>query len=158
MKMNMDIIRGMEGSTPPPNQKGTDMGVRPDVTITNETRTIDGFVCKRVLAKMNDYQSEAWVTDEFGMTTGDLFSAPQMSSNSQQYGHMPGLALEAWQTDGKGKILSSMKIKPEPKLLDAALFEIPADYERLDMMQMIQAAQGNPEMMEKMMEMMGGKQ
>ncbi|HYV90512.1 MAG TPA: DUF4412 domain-containing protein [Chitinophagales bacterium] len=159
LNMNMDKMVGMYGGGNPALGKGKpdDHPVKPTVTETGETRVIDGYTCRQVLAEMNGEKSEFWITKDIDLSLGNLLFSPNVGTQFKNYGDLQGMVLEAWHYDSKGKITSSMKMTPVKKSVDDKMFEIPEGYEKMDMMQLMQAAQGNQEMMQLMQKMFGGQ-
>src|SRR6185436_8204291 len=81
---------------------GNKEGKEAKITVTNETKTIEGYNCKKVIAESYESTTEMWVTDDLGLTYADMFSmmnrgrgpASNMGSGMQNYKDVKGLPLE----------------------------------------------------------------
>lgn len=49
------------------------------ITVTNESKVIDGFTCKKVIAESGKSISDMWVTDQTGLTYEDLYKTMKRS-------------------------------------------------------------------------------
>lgn len=156
LNINMDQMMGMIAGANPSTLQNDDHPVRPSIKETGDTRVIDGYKCRQVLTEMKGTKSEMWVTKDVSLSIADLFFSPKSGAQFKGYESIQGMVLEAWTYDADGKISLSVKTIPQKKPVDDKMFVIPEGYEKMDMMQLIQAAQGDPEMMQKMMEMFGG--
>jgi hypothetical protein len=98
-----------------------------------------------------------WVTKDADFSIPVLFFSPGSIAQFNNYSSIQGMVLEAWNYDSNGNITSSVKAIPEKRTVDDKMFEIPEDYKKMAMMQLMQAAQGNPEMMQQMMQIFGSE-
>jgi hypothetical protein len=72
------------------------------ITVTNETKTIDGYNCKKVIAESDESTTTMWVSEEPGLTYADMFAmmsmgrgpASNISSNMKNYKDVKGIPLE----------------------------------------------------------------
>jgi hypothetical protein len=120
-------------------------GKEPKVTVTNETKTIEGYDCKKVIAESDESTTEMWVTDGLGLTYTDMFGmmrsgrgpASNMSMNMHNYKDVKGLPLE---------MHISNKAKPDEETfitiknikkgtVDASIFDT-TGYQMMDMSNM----------------------
>ncbi|HKR05862.1 MAG TPA: DUF4412 domain-containing protein [Bacteroidia bacterium] len=138
----MAMVRKMQdASEVPGNKEGKDA----KITVTDETKKIEGYTCKKVIAESDESTSEMWVTDELGLTYADMFGmmrngrgpASNMSTNMQNYKDVKGIPLE---------MNIRNKVKPDESMVitiknikkgnvDASLFDI-SGYKVMDMQNM----------------------
>ena len=161
LNINMDQLKGM---VPGKDTDATEPAAHPDAhpvkpTIheTGATRMIDGYSARQILTEMDGNKSEMWVTKDVDLSIADMSLGAMSGSQFKDYEGIKGMVLEEWDYDADGKINSSVKMTPEKKPIDDKMFVIPEDYVKMDIMQMIQAAQGDPEMRQEMMEIFGSK-
>lgn len=161
LNLNMDkMAMSALGNTPPASSDrntGAENPVKPTMSETGETRMIDGYNCTMFAGGEKGSKSEVWVAKDIDFSLGDLLFSPNVGTQFKGYSDMKGLVLEAWQYDDNGKITSSVKLMPVKRTVDDAIFEIPKDYEKMDMTQFMQLAQGNPEMAQMIQQMFGGQ-
>ena len=73
-----------------------------DATIeaTNETRTIDGYDCKKYLIESSDYKGHAWITEEVDLDFEKIFSFLNIKKDSKskmpKFGDIDGFAMETY--------------------------------------------------------------
>ena len=83
----------------------------PKITVTNETKTIDGFKCNKIIAETDNHISDVWLTQEAGLSYPDLYKIMNSSKGASGAGNvMPALS------DVKGfpiEIVSKDKKKDE---------------------------------------------
>jgi hypothetical protein len=93
------MVRKMSDASEMENNKG---GKEPKITVTDETKTIEGYNCKKVIAESDESTTEMWVTDELGLTYTDMFGmmrsgrgpASNMSMSMHNYKDVKGIPLE----------------------------------------------------------------
>ena len=112
------------------------------ITITNETKKIEGYACKKVIAESDESTTTMWVTDELGLTYSDMYGmmssgrgpASNMSSNMKNYKDVKGIPLEMninSKDKSEGETVITLKnIKKEA--VDASFFDI-SGYQVMDM-------------------------
>lgn len=155
INLDMDQLMRMAPGVTSPEAPQDAQPVRPAIKETGARKVIDGYSSRQILTEMNGNKTEMWITKDVDLSLADLFFSPNTGSQYKNYEGIEGMVLEAWNYDANGKISSSVKATPEKKAIDDKMFVIPEDYVKMDMMQLMQAAQGNPEMMQQMMEMFG---
>lgn len=64
--------------------KATETATETKVTVTNETKTIDGYKCKKIIAESAESKSDIWLTEDFGMNYADLYKIMSASGNGPQ--------------------------------------------------------------------------
>jgi uncharacterized protein DUF4412 len=120
-------------------------GKEAKITVTNETKTIEGYNCKKVIAESDESTTEMWVTDELGLTYSDMFGmmhrgrgpASGMAMNMQNYKDVKGVPLEM-HTRNKNKTDedTTILVKNIKKgNVDASVFDI-SGYQVMDMSKM----------------------
>ncbi len=88
------------------------------VKITNETKIIDGYKCKKVLASSDDVETETWITDQVPLSIDKLFGLMSFNIQSkgknpyeEKFGHIKGLPIESTSKDKTTGEVSKMSIK-----------------------------------------------
>lgn len=138
----MAMVRKMPDAS---EVQGSKEGKEAKITVTNETKKIEGYTCKKVIAESNESTTEMWVTDELGLTYADMFGmmnsargpASNASANMQNYKDVKGIPLE---------MNIRNKVKPDESTLitiknikkggvEASLFDI-SGYKVMDMQNM----------------------
>lgn len=102
---------------------------------TQETKTIEGYLCYKYLVTSDDFRTTAWVTEDIKVTipflpasafTGTQPQRPQGADNVE------GMALESYTVDNDGKEIK-MSIKDlEVGIIDVSVFDT-SDYNVIDM-------------------------
>jgi hypothetical protein len=54
------------------------------ITVTTETKTIDGYKCKKIIAESAESKSDIWLTEDLGMNYADLYKMMSASGNGPQ--------------------------------------------------------------------------
>lgn len=108
---------------------------RPEVTVTNETRTIDGHVCTKVIAKTANGTWTGWVAKDVPAPFGDLMRSMQGDQRSEMaaWREVQGFPLEyEWVgKDAKDKVVvytKDLKLGP----VDESIFSLEG-YEVVEM-------------------------
>ncbi len=88
-----------------------------DVTVTEETKTIEGYTCKKVIITKEEEKTISWVTDEAKFKNRRLFTYQQAGpmqqggSNSNHSSSLEGWTLQSTTTDkSSGEKISAYKI------------------------------------------------
>ncbi|MEP7168074.1 MAG: DUF4412 domain-containing protein [Bacteroidota bacterium] len=133
----MAMVRKMPDATEYSGKEGKE----PQITVTTETKKIEGYTCKKVIAESDESTTEMWVTDELGLTYSDMFgmmsSARGPASNVQNYKDVKGMPLEM-NIKSKNKpdgdtVITLKNIKKGD--MDASLFDT-TGYQVMDMSKM----------------------
>jgi len=162
MKMGpetMQMIEQQGGFTKTGGKKG-----KMDITVTKDTKTIDGYNCTKVVGKDDEKEVEAWITQELGFTVFDLMPSMMKKaieqdgdSNLQQEIMRRGFLLEGYETDLKTGEKNSIKLTVQKQKVDNDIFNGYSDYKIYDMtnmMQMMSELQSDPEKMKEFEELM----
>lgn len=70
-------------------EKAIEQSKDPKVTITKETKVIDGYKCTKVITETDETISEMWLTEDLGLNYGDLYK--MVSSNKSPQGSNYGI-------------------------------------------------------------------
>lgn len=112
------------------------------ITVTSETKIIEGYTCKKVIAESDESTTTMWVTDELGLSYSDMFGmmssgrgpASYMSPNLQNYKDVKGIPLEmninSKDTSEGETVITLKNIKKET--VDASVFDTKG-YQVMDM-------------------------
>jgi GLPGLI family protein len=78
---------------------------RPEVTVTNETKTIDGHLCTKVISKSSEGTWTGWVAKDLKAPFGDMSRNVRGGDPAMMRGmdHIDGFPLEFEYVDAKGK-------------------------------------------------------
>ncbi len=134
------------------------------INVTNETKKKGKYLLTKVTASSDEGSSILWVAKDLKLTWLDLFptfaNVPETQKHleTQKLMGIDGFIMEMYVTDKKGDTMEILA-DVEEKSLDSSLFEIGADTQVMDMrniMQFIQEAQGDPEKLKQLEEMMKG--
>lgn len=133
-----------------------------EVTVTNETKTIRGYECVKVIGKDNNSEGVAWVAQSLKLDMTDLIPQAKkyLGSNKtmQDFTGVEGFIMEMEMKDLKtGKVTKLENEVIEKSIPDSyftGLTEGAEVFDMTDMRQMMIDAQNNPEKMQKMREMM----
>ena len=135
------MVRKMPDASEMESKEGTD----PKITVTNETKTIEGYTCKKVIAESDGSTTEMWITNELGLTYSDMFGmmsagrgpASNMSMNMHNYKDVKGIPLEMHvsnKTKPDGDTIITIK-NIKKSAVDASLFDT-TGYQMMDMSKM----------------------
>lgn len=84
------------------------------VTPTDETKTIQGYECKKYLIESSDYTGHAWITEEVDINFQRIFSflnnKKKGNSKMPKFGNMDGFAMETYSKNKKKDEEYLMKI------------------------------------------------
>ncbi len=72
------------------------------ITVTEETKKIEGYNCRKVIAENDESITEMWMTNDLGLTYSDMFGmmrsgrgpASNMTTGMQNYKDVKGMPLE----------------------------------------------------------------
>ncbi len=64
--------------------KATETASDTKITVTKETKTIDGYKCKKIIAESAESKSDIWLTEDLGMNYADLYKMMSASGNGPQ--------------------------------------------------------------------------
>jgi len=70
-------------------EKAIEQSKDPKITITKETKVIDGYKCTKVITETDESISEMWLTEDLGLNYGDLYK--MVSSNKSPQGSNYGI-------------------------------------------------------------------
>ena len=111
--------------------KATAAAKDPKVTITKETKTVDGYKCTKVITETEEQKADLWVTQDVGMQYADFYKMMN-SAKGPQGGSMvkipdlktvKGFPVEIISTDKKKAETVTIKIKNISKAkVDQKLF------------------------------------
>jgi len=113
-------------------QQNAQTGVtRLSVVKTGETKSIQGFICERVLVKTNLDETEMWVTKDFAPEFYKFYtffrsSTELMALNDEK---MSGFPIQSVTKDFSGKVVSSYELlSVQAKEFKTTDFNVPAGY------------------------------
>jgi hypothetical protein len=102
---------------------------------TGETKNILGYDCEKFLFRQKDIKGEAWMTKELGAFMFFMDSQQEMpdwQSEVLDAGYFP---LHVTEYDEYGNVESVFNVKKVTQMeLSMDLFEVPASYEKIDLM------------------------
>ncbi|MDQ3052117.1 MAG: DUF4412 domain-containing protein [Bacteroidota bacterium] len=113
-------------------QKSTDIAKEPKVTLTKETRVIDGYKCTRVITETDDQKTDLWITQDVGMQYADFYKMFNASKGPQgammkipELKNVKGFPVEIVSTDKKKGETLTLKIQNISKAkVDQKLFSL----------------------------------
>lgn len=130
------------------NQPGTnELPTAPEFQKTAERAVVNGFACARYTASRSGQLLELWGTTQFPelrrafedfvaqMELGEIAELQDSGMWPQEMKDLPILSKQLSQARGMN-VLEITSIKPQE--VDAAIFEIPQAYKKLDMQQLLQ--------------------
>lgn len=129
------------------NQTGANEPTAPEFQKTAERAVVNGFACTRYTASRSGQLLELWGTAQFPelrrafedfvaqMELGEIAELQESGMWPQEMQDLPILSKQLSQGRGMN-VLEITSIKPQK--VDAALFEIPPAYKKLDMQQLLQ--------------------
>ncbi|MFT3885265.1 MAG: DUF4412 domain-containing protein [Flavobacteriales bacterium] len=109
---------------------------KPEITVTNETRTIEGHTCTKVIAKSENGLWTGWVTKDINIPFSDMIqgvSGPRRNDDARQWKDVQGFPLEyEWvYNNGTDKMVVYVKdLKPGP--MENSVFSLDG-YEVMEM-------------------------
>jgi predicted DNA-binding antitoxin AbrB/MazE fold protein len=138
-------------------------GKKWDITVTDDTRMIDGYKCTKVTGQDEENSVVAWITQDLGFTVFDLM--PSMMAKAieedgggiQQQIMRQGFLLEGQSTDLKTGEKTKIKLTIKKQKVDNALFDVSSEYkifDMTDMMSMMMELQNDPEKAKEFEELM----
>lgn len=89
----------------------------PKITITKETRTVDGYKCTKVIAETDDQLTDMWTTEAVGMQYADFSKMMASAQKQNPYASVPelknmkGFPVEIVTTDKKSKSVTTINIR-----------------------------------------------
>lgn len=105
-------------------------------TPTNETKTIQGYACKKYLIESSDHAGYAWITEEVDIDFAKMFSflnKKKDNSKMMKFGDLKGFAMESYSKSKKKDEEYEMKIVDlKVGEVDESIFDT-SDYEITDM-------------------------
>lgn len=74
-------------------EKMNAIGTVPKITKTGETKTIDGYLCEKIIAETEESKSVMWITKDLGLQYGDLYKIIASGNNGPQAqsGNLPAM-------------------------------------------------------------------
>lgn len=125
-----------------------------NVEVTDETKDIDGYECKKVVMANDQVQKEAWITQDIEIDFSKLFPVFETTDNWQRYSDAyQGFVMEVHNKDLETKKSYSYIASVNEQSLEDKLFNVPSSYQEVDMGQMMeQFKEANPDVYEKMLD------
>ncbi len=121
-------------------EKAIEQSKDPKITITKETKVIDGYKCTKVITETDESVSEMWLTEDLGLNYGDLYK--MVSSNKSPQGsnynipamkNVKGFPVQMVMTDKKKNETVTVNIKNISKAkVDDKVFSLEG-YQMMDM-------------------------
>lgn len=155
----MQMIEQQGGFTKTGGQKG-----KMDITVTKDTKNIDGYSCTKVIGKDDNIKVEGWITQDLGFTVMDLMPNFMQNAIAQEEGNdlqmeimRKGFLLEGTEEDLKTGEKSSVKLVVNKQKVGDEVFSGFGDYKIYDMtnmMEMMGELQKDPEKMKEFEELM----
>ena len=137
-------------------RQGEDTASGMDVKVTDETIKINGYNCQKVIMRNTKMENEAWITKEISPDLSKLFPVFKTTEGWKQYTHAYEgfvMKVKTKYKDEKDIKNYSYKANVKEKALEDKLFNIPSDYQQVDMGQMMeQFKKANPKVYEKMLQ------
>ena len=133
------------------------------IELTNETKMINGYSCKKVIGSSEDAEGHAWVTEAIKINFDDLIPMAKMRGGQSMNKKMEntfgtsGFIMELYSKDKKTGETFTMQAEVVEKEVNLSELEILAGYSVLDMtdmMKMMQEAQKDPKKLEQIREAM----
>lgn len=136
------LISGKEGKMAMRNsyesivrQLDTNEIERPTITPTNETKTINGYVCHKVTAETSKTTTDMWLTNDLNFHLGKLMAYSSMGKGRSQdegrnWGDVNGASLETVVTDRVRRTVSTILVKeisnekPNPTLFNISEYQV----------------------------------
>lgn len=120
-------------------EKAAEAAKDPKVTITKETKTVDGHKCTKVITETEEQKADLWITEDVGMQYSEfskMFNSakgPQGSiAKMPELKNVKGFPIEIISTDKKKGETVTMKIKNISKAkVDQKLFSMEG-YQMMD--------------------------
>ena len=87
------------------------------ITVTNETKVIDTYKCKKIIAESEEHHTEIWITEGVGVEYSDFFKMMASAQNQNSFASMPelknikGFPIETVSKDKKKNSTSTLKIR-----------------------------------------------
>ncbi len=132
MLMNANGQKMAMAVSPNDMQKQAAAIKEPKVTITKETRMIDGYKCTRVITETDDQKADLWITQDVGMQYADFYKMFNASKGPQgsmakipELKNVKGFPVEIVSTDKKKGETVTLKIQNISKApVDQKLFSL----------------------------------
>jgi len=110
----------------------------PKITQTNETKTINGYLCRKVIAETSTATMDMWVTNDLKFSLGKLMAYSNMNmgkgrkqaSSGNGWGNVKGASLETVVTSKENGSVSTILVKeistdsPSASLFDMTEYQI----------------------------------
>lgn len=135
-----------------------------EVTITKDTKMIDGYNCVKITGKNDRTEAIAWVTKDLKFSLFDLVpmakdaAAQSGMANLQEKMMKEGFVMEYWEKELSSGKETTVNTTVKKQSVNDDIFKYSKDeYQFFDMtnlMQMIQEAQSDPEKMKQLQELM----
>lgn len=121
-------------------EKAIEESKDPKITITKESKVIDGYKCTKVITETAETNSEMWLTEDLGLNYGDLYKMVSSNKSPQgsNYGipamkNIKGFPVQMVITDKKKNEPMNINIKNISKAkVDEKAFSL-AGYQMMDM-------------------------
>lgn len=112
---------------------------RPKITQTNETKTINGYLCRKVIAETSTSIMDMWVANDLKFSLGKLMAYSSMGKGRKQaasgngWGNVKGASLETVVTDkAKGSTSTILVKEISTESPSGDLFDM-TDYQVMEM-------------------------
>ena len=128
-----------------------------EITVTGETKMIDGYKCTKILGKNEEMEGTAWVCKDLDINFVDLFPTLRQSDPMHSTLLDEGFVMEYTAKNLKTGEVVKMTADVDEKSLSADKFIVPEDYMVMDMTNMaelMKEAQKDPEKMKQLQQMM----
>jgi len=106
----------------------------PEIKMTGEKKVINGYNCEKWLIKDDEYQVEAWMTDQLGsyfMMNSPMSGGPENKWQKQLQGNFFPMFVTVMEN---GEKQTTMEVVSADKIsLKDDLFNVPSDFQRLNM-------------------------
>ncbi len=124
------------------------------VDLTDETKKINGYECRKVVMTSDKMKNEAWITQAIDLDFTKLFPVFETTDKWGRYTDAyEGFVMKVHSKDLQTKKEYSYVASVNEKSLDDDLFNVPSSYQEVDMGQMMeQFKEANPEVYEKMLQ------
>lgn len=154
LKMNQQNIEALGGFSSMVNTYGlADGKTNATVTATDEYKTISGYKCRKHLVKSDDYNSEAWITNDLGFNLGSILKdAGDVKSDALKNGMILAGSGKSAKTGESYK----MTVDVTKKDIPSDEVKVPTEFMVMDITAMITTMlqQNKPEEVKKMLQKM----
>jgi len=135
-------------------QDGEEEGDGTNVALTDETKEINGYECRKVVMANDKLKNEAWITQAIDIDFTKLFPVFESTDKWGRYTDAyKGFVMKVHSKDLESSEEYSCVASVNEKPLNDDLFNVPSSYQKMDMGQMMEEfKEANPEVYEKMLQ------